>query len=551
MRLKILGPSAGLSPRRPLDLHLAKSQCYGPTTLAHLRSLLVVATTIGLLPACGLLIGLNDYDVADSSDPSLGGSTNSGGNQNGSGGDDGSGGKGLGGDDASGGDDGSGGSGSGGVLVEPDCRESVDCDDENDCTADSCSDGECSYATEDAGRSCGGGICNGVIGGSQCVRCIDDQAGESQDSGCPAGAPRCDVDGTAICVGCERHSDCDDDNDCTTDTCTPTGQCSLTPVVKGEACGESMICNGAHGSEECLPCVDDRSDSAPDTGCGSASPFCDPSGTNNCQVCLNDADGIAQDSGCTSLNPICDGESCVACVGNGDCTDGISCTDDTCQGGQCENPTNDDNCSGGSVCEPMVCDASLDCQQIDVSTTTVVIDESTKDGSFELGGVKPSSTWTEVGEFFSIYVCDEDLACSTFSPVTANHGDKLAWLAGVEEESLLSINQVITLPPGTVELTLVADSYFQTEDSPTTPNDVLTVRLTNLAGAELYEIVTYSNLDADSTGGVWAEDGINVTFPASSWAGDSLKLEFEAITNDSLITDFMIDEIRLIATVCQ
>src|SRR5690606_20202198 len=268
-------------------------------------------------------------------------------------------------------------------------------------------------------------------GSSECVRCIDDMPGEGQDSGCGAGAPRCDQSGTAICVGCETHTDCNDQNPCTSDACTAEGQCALTSEPLGTTCAGG-ICNGIDGSESCVSCVDDQSNSNQDVGCSSGAPFCDTSGEDVCAVCIDDETGNTQDSGCGGVTPFCDGGGCVECLSPADCDDGVSCTDDACVVGSCTNTPNDGNCGGGSVCQPMECDATLGCQQLDISTTVDLISDSLRDGSFENGGIRPNSSWTETGAFWVIAVCESGAPCGSFSSTTAaSHGDILAWFGGV------------------------------------------------------------------------------------------------------------------------
>jgi hypothetical protein len=198
----------------------------------------------------------------------------------------------------------------------------------------------------------------------------------------------------------------------------------------------------------------------------------------------------------------------------------------------------------------MVCDAILDCQQTDIATTVPLMNDTQRDGSFENG---ESTTWTEYGGYTIIFPCDPDVPCGeTSGSTSAPHGGWLAWLGGVNANTG-GINHLVPLPAGTVFLQLVADVNFETEEIlGATALDSFTARITNTGGVELFEIVTRSNQNAAQVGfATWTEDGINVTFDASDWAGGTIKLEFESVTNGSNLTEFFIDDVRLTATVCQ
>jgi len=140
----------------------------------------------------------------------------------------------------------------------PECAVALDCDDANDCTADSCTDGICvnTPATDDA--FCAGGICCGGI----CVQaacdsdldcsdgdlCTDEAclfpgtcaatcsyvepacSGALADGCCPAGCDwMTDVDCSCDPV-CAADNDCDDGDACTTDTCVDAGQCGAACI---------------------------------------------------------------------------------------------------------------------------------------------------------------------------------------------------------------------------------------------------------------------------------------------------------------------------------
>src|SRR5580704_1572754 len=85
----------------------------------------------------------------------------------------------------------------------PQCSADADCDDDNPCTVDTCTDGVCSHTPTDAGTSCSdGNLCNGM---ETC-------------------------DGTGVCQP-GTPVDVDDGDACTTDRCDPTsGAVTHTPM---------------------------------------------------------------------------------------------------------------------------------------------------------------------------------------------------------------------------------------------------------------------------------------------------------------------------------
>jgi hypothetical protein len=91
--------------------------------------------------------------------------------------------------------------------------QSLDCDDRNPCTGDSCSQaaGGCQHTPVTDGTFCGGGLCG--------------------DASCSAGQ----------CVSASTN-DCDDQDPCTKDWCNPDTGCINQPEPNGYACGECMMC---------------------------------------------------------------------------------------------------------------------------------------------------------------------------------------------------------------------------------------------------------------------------------------------------------------------
>ena len=153
-----------------------------------------------------------------------------------------------------------GGGGAGGSLL---CAD-VDCDDQNECTTDACdpADGECDYTLVTDGMTCDFGGLPGVCGAGACedamlcagVDC-DDQNECTADTCNPTDGDcahanvtdgmTCDfgglpgVCGAGICEDAMLCAgvDCNDGNECTQDVCDPMdGQCGYADVMDGTTC---------------------------------------------------------------------------------------------------------------------------------------------------------------------------------------------------------------------------------------------------------------------------------------------------------------------------
>jgi len=221
-----------------------------------------------------------------------------------------------------------------------------DCDDDNECTTDSCSEAACKNPEKLDGTSCTGGECkNGKCKG-------------------------CEKEDHKKCVGtklywfdsCENQGNefsCDDNNACTVDYCA-NDDCQKTEVADGEKCPGGKVCV----SGECIDepeCIHDE-DCLPACGewgeCTNFASVCDESGTwtRTCteQVCADGAcvAGIEQYDEPGDCQQDTDGTACGSkqCGEWGECAGFIdecdevgeqsrSCTGSSCVSGTCKPDT--------------------------------------------------------------------------------------------------------------------------------------------------------------------------------------------------------------------
>ena len=214
-----------------------------------------------------------------------------------------------------------------------------------------------------------------VTTGPTCSDGILNQGEDRIDCGGPCPACACTSDAAcsdgAWCTGtetCDAYGDCqagtapncNDGVSCTDDSCNE-GTDSCDNIANDAHCVNGLYCDG---DEWCHATADCQSGTAPDCsdGVGCTDDSCNE-GTDSC-------DNIANDSNCDN-GLWCDGaETCHATLdcqsGTApNCNDGVGCTDDSCNEGtdSCDNIANDANCDNGLFCDGAeTCHATLDCQ---------------------------------------------------------------------------------------------------------------------------------------------------------------------------------------------
>lgn len=294
----------------------------------------------------------------------------------------------------------------GGVCPPEDVCEAwlLDCDDEDDCTADSC-EPYVGCVNEPAGECCDASDC--ADDGDPCTTATCD-AGLCGDADAADGTP-CDADANACTDddSCQSGTctagaalDCDDGDACTTDSCNPatgcvntaiagccdsaadcpaTGNACTTATCNGNVCGTTPVSNGTPCDADGSQCTDQDScqsgtctagaplQCAPDTTCTTTT--CQP--TQGCVVtpvpgcCTSNAD-------CPGVAPRC--QSIYCDVATGQClttplangtpcdADGSVCTEnDSCQSGACTAGAAK-VCDDARVCTTDSCDARLGCR---------------------------------------------------------------------------------------------------------------------------------------------------------------------------------------------
>ncbi|MCA9516309.1 MAG: hypothetical protein KC635_15310, partial [Myxococcales bacterium] len=285
--------------------------------------------------------------------------------------------------------------------------DAVDCDDGNDCTADSCDpvDG-CVHAPTNEGGGCEDGLfctvgdtCQAgacVAGGArdcaaggapECVvASCDEELGAcavlavNEGGGCDDADP-CTVDTTCHEGACEgAAASCDDQNECTDDACVPGVGCTNTPA-DGATCSDGNDCTLGD------TCLGGACQAGTDNTCDDGNP-CTTDGCGADGSCVyepvDDGTTCDDEDACTGFGSAPD--ACVAgvCTGGGDvaCSDGEDCTTDACdpdvgcvftpREGDCEDGslcTVGDTCGSG-LCQP---GAALDCDDDNACTDEVCV----------------------------------------------------------------------------------------------------------------------------------------------------------------------------------
>jgi len=198
----------------------------------------------------------------------------------------------------------------------------LNCDDKNPCTNDSCSPSiGCQYTNNTNSCDADGDLCT---------------AGDKCSNGtCLPGAKKA----------------CTDSNPCTVDACDPkTAQCSFAGLPDGATCSDSNACTE---NDACAKGI-----------CGGTGKNC-----NDGNVCTDDkcSNGVCQPLPAAGSPPCDDGNICSAadacangtCKGKAKCDDGAVCTEDQCEPGTGKCSSFAKVCDDGNPCTVDACDPAL------------------------------------------------------------------------------------------------------------------------------------------------------------------------------------------------
>ena len=272
---------------------------------------------------------------------------------------------------------------------------SLDCDDKNGCTADSCDPAsgcvnKANTAACDDGDACTTAdacVSGKCVGTGAEVDCNDDN--DCTDDGC---------DAQAGCVNKANQAGCDDGSECTKDDKCAGGKCipglsncgceadaDCAKFDDGDACNGVLVCDKSAQPFACKVKVDSEvtCDASKDSaclknkcdsktgGCGYV-PAKDGAGcddNNKCTVGESCASGLCSASktpNCDDGNPCttdaCDkAKGCVNTSGTGGCDDGNACTiNDKCADSKC-NGGAALNCVDGTPCTKDSCEPAKGC----------------------------------------------------------------------------------------------------------------------------------------------------------------------------------------------
>lgn len=248
------------------------------------------------------------------------------------------------------------------------CFNSLECEDNNPCTNDSCEAEECIHkAISFNGMPCGDGlICkngNCIIkectDNSQCDDgnpCTNDNCNmgicknQKKSEGALCGIRKvCENDSCIDLKTCTNNRQCDDGNPCTFNTCV-SGKCDNSTNFyskQGIVCGDNLFCyNGVCGDK--LECVNNLA-------CNDNNPCT----INTCVAEKCVVENVTNQTNCGS-GMVCENGSCNQlefCTSSFQCEDNNPCTIDSCISGKCENIAleNDINCGEQKICKNSIC----------------------------------------------------------------------------------------------------------------------------------------------------------------------------------------------------
>lgn len=301
------------------------------------------------------------------------------------------------------------------------------CDDNNDCTADTCDakTGKCAYVAgtkvtcEDGNACTAGDLCKG----GKCVA----GATKKCDDANPCTSDACDPT-SGLCVFSNNKAACDDGNACSTLDQCKSGICVGAGI---KVCDDGKVCTddvcdpkaGCKATQNSAPCSDDKLCKLGVCN-GGVCKVGDKTGCNDNNACTTDAckagkceyvalkaGGVCKDGDKCQKASVCAAGKCVAgaledcsdanpCTTDGcnpktgcvwessvsACNDGNACTaDDNCASGKCKGVVKTALCDDGNACTKDACDPTKGCQHEPTSGACDDGNICTKGESCEVG----------------------------------------------------------------------------------------------------------------------------------------------------------------------
>jgi len=187
----------------------------------------------------------------------------------------------------------------------------------------------------------------------------------------------------------------------------------------------------------------------------------------------------------------------------------------------------------GTLATPTPTDTSTSTPTPVVATPTEVCADHIVNGSFETLTGSEANPWVRGGS-------------TSYTDYEHRTGARSAWLGGYDDAND-TLYQQVTIPsyPGPDEwVTAVTLEFWwaMVTQEPTHPFDFMQVCIRNASGALLQTLVTVSDA---ATSGQWQK----ATFDLTAYAGQTIRICFEATTNATWPTSFFVDDVSL--TICE
>lgn len=155
----------------------------------------------------------------------------------------------------------------------------------------------------------------------------------------------------------------------------------------------------------------------------------------------------------------------------------------------------------------------------------------------------PGVGWVETGGFDIVLSQSSSPDPFPFAPDTPAYA---AWLGGADN-STQALYQDVAIPAGATAPTLSWQSVIGTQETVAIAFDTFTITVRDLSNNVLETVITQSNLDA-GTDATWIPMVRNLS---GNYAGQTVRLYFEAVTDISNPSNFFVDSVALDVTVCQ